>query len=347
MKLIFFPFRLLLAGLSFLVAVGSSVALAAEPYVPAQRMKVVIDNDFCGDPDGLYQLVHHLLSPSVEVRGIIGSHLTSGFGFNEGKNTAEASCDKVREVLDVMGLAGRYAVYAGSPVPMADPDTPQDSPAARFIVEEALKATPEEPLYVVCGASLTNIASAWLMNPEIGRRVILVWIGGQEYLTAGAIPPPGYSAVEYNLNLCIASARTMFNKSDLRLWQVPRNAYRQCIYSLAEMEMHVAPCGKTGAYLAGSITGIMERLGKVGLPMGEVYILGDSPLVLLTALQTGFEADPASSDYVVRQAPLIAEDGAYRYNHQGRNIRVYTRIDTRLLFEDFNAKLAMFARKAE
>ena len=56
MKLIFFPFRLLLAGLSFLVAAGSSVALAAEPYVPAQRMKVVIDNDFCGDPDGLFQL---------------------------------------------------------------------------------------------------------------------------------------------------------------------------------------------------------------------------------------------------------------------------------------------------
>src|SRR6187455_804238 len=44
------------------------------------RMRVIIDNDFGGDPDGLYQLVHHLLSPSVEIRAIIGSHLKPGDG---------------------------------------------------------------------------------------------------------------------------------------------------------------------------------------------------------------------------------------------------------------------------
>jgi len=27
------------------------------------RMRIIIDNDFGGDPDGLFQLVHHLLSP--------------------------------------------------------------------------------------------------------------------------------------------------------------------------------------------------------------------------------------------------------------------------------------------
>ena len=56
MKTLSFPFRCLLAGLFCLVATGGHVALAAEPYVPAQRMKAVVDNDFCGDPDGLFQL---------------------------------------------------------------------------------------------------------------------------------------------------------------------------------------------------------------------------------------------------------------------------------------------------
>ena len=56
MKTLSFPFRCLLAGLFCLVATGGHVALAAESYVPAQRMKVVIDNDFCGDPDGLFRL---------------------------------------------------------------------------------------------------------------------------------------------------------------------------------------------------------------------------------------------------------------------------------------------------
>jgi hypothetical protein len=39
--------------------------------------------------------------------------------------------------------------------------------------------------------------------------------------------------------------------------------------------------------------------------MGETYILGDSPLVLLTALQSGFEADACSSHYVNISRPEI------------------------------------------
>jgi hypothetical protein len=40
-----------------------------------QRFRIITDNDYAGDPDGLMQLAHHLLSPSVEIRGIISSHL--------------------------------------------------------------------------------------------------------------------------------------------------------------------------------------------------------------------------------------------------------------------------------
>lgn len=39
----------------------------AIPPASAPRARVIIDNDFSGDPDDLYQLVHHLLSPSVEI----------------------------------------------------------------------------------------------------------------------------------------------------------------------------------------------------------------------------------------------------------------------------------------
>ena len=47
------------------------------PFTPpgGARFRVISDNDYAGDPDGLYQLAHHLLSPSVEVRAVIGSHL--------------------------------------------------------------------------------------------------------------------------------------------------------------------------------------------------------------------------------------------------------------------------------
>ena len=75
--------------------------------------------------------------------------------------------------------------------------------------------------------------------------------------------------------------------------------------------------------------------------LGEVYILGDSPLVLLTALQSSFEADPSSSDYVITMAPMINTQGDYEFNHDGRNIRVYTHLDIPLMFNDFFAKLEL------
>ena len=73
-----------------------SISISAQEYVPDKRMRVIIDNDFGGDPDGLFQLAHHLLSPSVEICGIIGSPLTPEAGFDNGGNSAEKACQKAR-----------------------------------------------------------------------------------------------------------------------------------------------------------------------------------------------------------------------------------------------------------
>ncbi|RYF49706.1 MAG: nucleoside hydrolase, partial [Cytophagaceae bacterium] len=71
------------------------------------------------------------------------------------------------------------------------------------------------------------------------------------------------------------------------------------------------------------------------------YILGDSPLVLLTALQSSFEADPSSSTYALKLAPRINAQGRYEYNPAGRPIRVYSQLDISLMFTDFFAKLEL------
>jgi len=96
-----------------------------------------------------------------------------------------------------------------------------------------------------------------------------------------------------------------------------------------------------GKYLCEQIERVMSITQKFNLNLGEVYILGDSPLVLLTALQSSFEADPSSSDYVIKMSPRISEHGTYEFNNKGRNIRVYTHLDINLMFEDFFAKLEL------
>src|ERR1051325_10751797 len=95
-----------------LLAQNVHTSIFAEDVVQP-RMRVIIDNDFGGDPDGLFQLVQHLLSPSVEIRGIIGSHLRAGDGWDPSKESATHAKQKAEEVLRIMHLSNAYPVYQG------------------------------------------------------------------------------------------------------------------------------------------------------------------------------------------------------------------------------------------
>jgi len=305
------------------------------------RMRVIIDNDFSGDPDGLFQLVHHLLSPSVEIRGIIGSHLKSGDGFDPSKETAANAKKKIEELLSIMNLGKIFPLYQGSNMALENDSTAQESDASNAIIKEAMREDSKLPLYVVCGAGLTDIASAYLKEPKIAGRLTLIWIGGPEYAEL-ATPPPGYTSLEYNLAIDLQAAQVIFNKSAMPVWQIPRNVYRQVMMPYSSLLLKVKSQGKIGEYLTSNIERIMKMSLKYNFNVGETYIVGDSPLVLLTALQSSFEPDPSSSFYVLRQSPIINNQGLYEVNHKGRNIRVYTALDVHLLLEDLYSKLSLF-----
>jgi len=308
------------------------------------RMRVIIDNDFGGDPDGLFELVHHLLSPSVEIRAIIGSHLRPGDGFDRSTETAMHAKQKIEEVLGIMNMSGKYPVYQGSNNPLENDSVPQQSEAAKAIIKEAMRDDTNLPLYVVCGAGLTDLASAYLFEPKIASRLTLIWIGGPEY-TDLAPPPPGYTSLEYNLGIDIKAGQVIFNKSAIPVWQVPRSSYRQVMMPYSSLLLKVKTQGKIGEYLTAALERVMKMGVKYNFNLGEIYIVGDSPLVLLTALQSSFEADPSSSKYVLRPSPFINSQGLYEVNHQGRNIRVYTQLDVHLLLDDFYSKLVLFNQK--
>jgi purine nucleosidase len=310
-------------------------------YNITPRMRVIVDNDFSGDPDGLFQLAHILLSPSVEVRGIIGSHLKVGDGFDNSKTQAENAAKKAKDLLMIIHPGSTIPVFHGSNTGMINDSTPVKSEAVDFIIREALRSDTKLPLYILCGAGLTEPASALLTDPSIAGKAILIWIGGSEYNDL-AIPPPGYSNPEYNLNIDIAATKVVFNKSMINIWQIPRDAYRQALLPYSELLTRVKPQGKLGSYLAGELELLMRRLLNYKLNIGETYVLGDSPLVLLTALQSSFEPDPSSSEYKLKQSPLINNQGAYEVNHKGRSIRVYHRLDIQMMFNDFFAKLWLF-----
>ena len=309
------------------------------------RIRVVVDNDLGGDPDGLVQLAHHALSPSVDLRLVIGSHLRPGDPFDPSDTTADNAAALGRELL---ALAGRddVPVLAGSNVGLTDRRTPIRSAAAEALVAEAMREDVDTPLYVCAGAGLTEVASAWLIEPRIAERLTLVWIGGPEHPGLAA-PPPGAMPIEYNLLIDVLAASVVFGDSAVPIWQVPRDAYRQTLVSVAQLRLRMAAHGPLGARLFAALDGVRTTASRHGFDLGETYILGDSPLVLLTALQSAFEPDSSSSRHVVRETPGISPDGQYERVPGARPMRVFTDLDCRLMVEDLFAKVQLHARAEE
>lgn len=264
----FFQISSLVLSLLTALTAGAQKALLFESDVVKPRIRVIVDNDFGGDPDGLFQLVHEILSPSVEIRGIIGSHLKPGDFLDPSDKTATNACAGVNELLAKMNLSGKYPIYEGSNSGLSNATTPKISAPAKAIVKEVMRENTDQPLYVVCGAGLTEIASAYLMEPKIAKHLTLIWIGGPEY-TDLAPPPPGYTSLEYNLGIDIPAGRTIFNTSDIEVWQVPRSAYRLALLSYSDLMLKVKPKKMIGEYLAGKIESIMKKTQKYHLLLGE------------------------------------------------------------------------------
>ena len=205
---------------------------------------------------------------------------------------------------------------------MVDIHTPVDSEGARFIVEEAMKDD-SRPLFICGQAACTNIASAYLMEPRIARKVVVIWIGGRPY------PEGGF---EFNQNNDLNAVRVLF-QSDLELWQVPFNVYTAMKISFFEMLNHVYPCGKIGDMSKGA------AITSFG---GELWSLGDSVCV-------GLMMNNTLGKFHMEKAPDELDNrGFYEWSgRKGREIRVYDTIDNRFIIQDMFEKFQFYFGKNE
>ena len=137
--------RKILFAILFLFC-GVSI-FSADAQTTITKKCIIIDNDFCGDPDGLFQLTHELLCSSCDIRGIVGGHLSAS-GFTHKEHSATLSCEKADTVLDLLGLKGHIKVVPGAQSGLTSTTEPIESDGARLIVEEARKCTKDKPLYV-------------------------------------------------------------------------------------------------------------------------------------------------------------------------------------------------------
>lgn len=299
--------------------------------VPVEKqVRLLVYTDCANEADDQYALAHALMTPKVDVVGILSAHFNavSQFPGNEGVagTTSTKSLKEIEKVLELMGIAGQYPIALGAELPLESETTPVMSDAVQMIIDEAMKED-DRPLYIGCQGAITDLASAILIKPEICEKMTAIWIGGNAYPQGGN---------EFNLMQDIHAANVVFS-SKMPLWQVPQEVYKTIAVSFAELQCKVEPCGEIGSYLFKNMQAKNKEMSFfLDWPHGELWGLGDQG-VLAVLMQEQQRYD----NYQVVKAPRINPDMSYDTNTDNREIRVYTSVDVRLILEDFFCKLAI------
>jgi inosine-uridine nucleoside N-ribohydrolase len=292
--------------------------------MPAGPRRIIINTDAKNEADDQFAIVHALLSPTLDVRGIIPAH----FGTRRNTRSLQESREEVDLLLKLMGLQGSVLVADGAPSALTDERTPIPSPGSRLIIEEARKDE-GGTLFITFLGPLTDMASAILEEPAIqDRDVVVVWIGGPSY--DGIIP--GYQP-EFNLSNDVVAANVVMD-SRVPVWQVPMSVYTLVSVGHEELRQKVAPLGDLGAYLVRQLVEFNEREPEM---MMDFRSLGDSPAI-------GVVMNPLGALWRERPAPRFSSDSGMEPEDGSRRlIRVCDTIDVRWLLEDMFAKLRRFA----
>ncbi len=164
--------------------------------IPAGKIHLIIDTDAKNEVDDQFAVSWALRSPE---RFIVDAVYAAPFSHDCFKKLAgqSASLDAVggityadhpgdgmeasyQELLKLFKLLNEESdgrVFRGSNGYISDIGGPVESDAAKDLIKRAMSS--EETIYVAAIGAPTNIASALLMEPELVKKIVLIWLGAQ------------------------------------------------------------------------------------------------------------------------------------------------------------------------
>lgn len=174
------------------------------------KLSMVLDTDTYNEVDDQFALAYALRSDErLDVKAVYAAP----FYNSRSSGPADGMEKSYQEILRLLELLGeKRETYRGSTQFLCNETTPVISEAAQDLAQRAMNYSEEMPLYVVAIGAITNIASALLIKPEIARKIVIVWLGGQ--------PHHWESTREFNLSQDIAAVRVVM-ESGAAFVQIP------------------------------------------------------------------------------------------------------------------------------
>ncbi|MDP6776951.1 MAG: nucleoside hydrolase [Candidatus Latescibacteria bacterium] len=213
---------------------------------PDGPVRMVLDTDTYNEIDDQFALVHALLSPD---RLTVDAIYAAPFSNKRSSGPAdgmEKSYEEILRLLERLDVSPDGLTFQGSTAYLAGPEEPQRNDAVEDLVSKA-SGSDDTPLYVVAIGAITNVASAILVEPEIIRNIVVVWLGGQ--------PQHWPSTREFNLGQDLHASRLIFD-CGVPFVQIPcQGVTSHLTTTVPEIDAHVAGRGPLGDFLAERFKG--------------------------------------------------------------------------------------------
>ncbi len=291
---------------------ASDLVAALEP--PAGSVRMVLDTDTYNEVDDQFAVVHALAS-DMEVEALYAApfHNARSAGPEDGM---EKSYAEILRLYERMKETPEAPVYKGSRGYLSGKDSPQDSPAARDLIERAL--ADDRPLYVVAIGAVTNVASAMLIEPSIIDRIRIVWLGGN----ARWWP----TTREFNLMQDLHASRILFD-SGVPLVQVPcLNVTSHLHVSVPELENALRGTSAVADYFVDIVADYHDD------HFGWSKVIWDIAATSYLVNPSWFAADLVHS-------PILTDGLTWSFDESRHLIRCVRSIDRDAVFRDVFRKV--------
>lgn len=289
---------------------------------PTGKIRMVLDTDTYNEIDDQFAVVYSLISPD---RLSVEAIYAAPFHNNRSTDPAdgmEKSYEEILRLLDKLKIPPDNFVFRGSAGYLPGYEHPYRSDAAMDLVNRAMEKR-DELLYVVAIGAITNVALAFLIEPEIIDRIVVVWLGGH------ALHWP--DTREFNLAQDILASRLIFD-CGVPLVQIPCNGVAAHLRTtVPELEKYVQGKGPVGDYLLEIFKNYHSDHFAWSKEIWDI-----APIAYLV--------NDAWVPSEIVHSPIVTDQLTWSFDNSRHFIRTATMVDRDSVFRDLFRKLASFAR---
>ena len=287
-------------------------------------VKVILDTDTYNEIDDQFALVQMLFSQNrINTLSINAAPFSMNDRSDNPEKGMELSYVEIFRLLEKIDFKKNNFVFKGSTKYIGFDKKPINSPAADNIIENALRCSENDPLYVIAIGAITNVASAILKEPEIINKIVVVWLGGN------ALYWPENN--EFNLKQDIGGAQVLFD-SGVSLVLVPcKGVTSHLISTVPEIEKYIEPHGEIGKFLAMRFK---EYNNNHKGWSKEIWDMAAVSWVL------NEEWAPTN----IAPSPILLDNKTWTFDENRHPIKIVYDIKRDLILQDFIEKLENFSK---